>query len=234
MNVSSRRSQSSAKAMSSATKPQPTHTASALDSSRARSSSAWSRYAMPAEVLRSVTASSAWRTNIARRSASVCSAMVFMPQSYSAFSSRTARIRRTAASPLLTTAIRLGNVIVNSLASDIGLSERKGHVGPGGYGERFGIGGRLASWFRLIVGRDDGRIDPQNRIAGNRAGTEARGEDPGRRGDHAVADRVVDCQRNARRGGVAHPFDVEIQLIWGETGGRSPGRSPWSCSPGAG
>src|SRR6478672_9919770 len=36
-----------------------------------------------------------------------------MPHPYSAFSSRTARIRRTAASPLLTTAIRLGNVTVD-------------------------------------------------------------------------------------------------------------------------
>ena len=43
MKVSSIRSHSSAKAGSSATKPQPTHTASALVSSRARSSSAWSR-----------------------------------------------------------------------------------------------------------------------------------------------------------------------------------------------
>src|SRR6478735_10637095 len=68
---------------------------------------------MPADVLRSVTASSAWRTNMALRSASVCRAMVVMPHPYSAFSSRTARIRRTAASPLLTTAIRLGNVTVD-------------------------------------------------------------------------------------------------------------------------
>ena len=127
-----------------------------------------------------------------------------------------------------------GNVICQPLASDIGLSERKGHIGPGGYGERFGIGGRLAGWCRLVVGRDDGRIDSQNRVARNRAGTETRGENPGRRGDHLVADRVVDCQRNARRGGVAHPLDVEIQLIRGQTGGRSPGRSPWSCWPGAG
>ena len=104
-----------------------------------------------------------------------------MPQPYSAFSSRTARIRRTAASPRLTTAIRLGNVIVDSSVRDIGLSECKGHVGPGGHGERLSIDGRLASWLRLVVGRDDGRIDPQNRIAGDRAGTETRGENPGRR-----------------------------------------------------
>src|ERR1700754_649983 len=174
---------------------------------------------MPADVFRSVTPSSAWRTNMARRSASVCSATVLMPQSYSAFSSRTARIRRTAASPLLTTAIRLGNVIVNSSARDIGLSEREGRVGPGGYGERFSIAGRLASWSRLIGGRDDRRIDSQNRIAGNRAGAEPRGENPGGCGDHTVTDRIVDRQRNARRGGVAHPFDVEIQLICGQTGG---------------
>src|SRR6185312_8495486 len=220
MKVSFKRAQSSAKAMSSATKPQPTHTASAFDSSKARSSSAWSRYAMPADVLRSVTASSAWRTNMARRSASVCKAIAVIPHPYSAFSSRTARIRRTAASPLLTTAIRLGNVTVNSSAADIVLSERKGHIGPRGYGERFIIGGRRASCFRLVGGRDNGRIDPHNRIAGNRAGTETRGENPGRRGDHTVTDCVVDYQRNTRRGGVAHPFDVEIQLIWGQTGGR--------------
>src|SRR6478609_8786615 len=36
-----------------------------------------------------------------------------MPHPYSAFNSRTARIRRTAASPLLTTAIRFGNVTVD-------------------------------------------------------------------------------------------------------------------------
>ena len=40
-----------------------------------------------------------------------------MPHPYSAFNSRTARIRRTAASPLLTTAIRLGNLTVDG--SDI-------------------------------------------------------------------------------------------------------------------
>src|SRR3954464_6284318 len=124
---------------------------------------------MPSEVLRRVTASSAWRTNMALRSASVCRAIVVMPQLYSAFSSRTARIRRTAASPLLTTAIRRGNVTVNSSVRDIGLSECKGRVGPGGHGKRFGIGGRLAGWLRLIGGRDDGRIDPQNRIARDRA-----------------------------------------------------------------
>ena len=72
---------------------------------------------MPSDVLRRVTASSAWRTNIARRSASVCRATVVMPHPYSAFSSRTARIRRTAASPLLTTAIRLGNLTADG--SDI-------------------------------------------------------------------------------------------------------------------
>ena len=126
MKVSFRRAQSSAKAMSSATKPQPTHTASALDSSRARSSSAWSRYGMPADVLRSVTASSAWRTNMARRSASVCRAIVVMPHPYSAFNSRTARIRRTAASPLLTTAIRLGNLTVGGSVVEPRLSRRQG------------------------------------------------------------------------------------------------------------
>src|ERR1700733_589335 len=143
---------------------------------------------MPADVLRSVTASSAWRTNMARRSASVCSATVLMPQSYSAFSSRTARIRRTAASPLFTTAIRRGNVIFNSSVRDIGLSECEGRVGPGGHGKRFGFVGRLVSWLGLIGRRDDGRIDPQNRIARDRAGSEARGENPGGLRDDTVAD----------------------------------------------
>ena len=58
------------------------------------------------------------------------------------------------------------------------------HLGPGGHVDWLGNLGRLASWCRLVVGRDDGRIDSENRIARNRAGTETRGKNPGRRGDH--------------------------------------------------
>src|ERR1700730_11279637 len=43
--------------------------------------------------------------------------MVVMPQPGSAFSSRTARIRGTAASPLLTTAMRLGHVTAGSAST---------------------------------------------------------------------------------------------------------------------
>ena len=106
MNVTPSRAHSSAKAGSSATNPQPTQAASARLAVRARPSSAWSRYGLPAPVARSRTASSAARTNIARRSASVCRAMTRVPCPCSALSSRTARMSRIAGSPLLTTAIR--------------------------------------------------------------------------------------------------------------------------------
>src|ERR1700759_5432413 len=98
--------------------------------------------------------------------------MVVMPQPYSAFNSRTARIRRTAASPLLTTAMRLGYVTGDGWLSNIGLSEGKGHIGPGGYGVRLRIDGRLASWHRLVVGCHDGGIDSENCVACDRARTE--------------------------------------------------------------
>ena len=49
-----------------------------------------------------------WRTNIARRSASVCRAMVVMPQPYSAFNSRTPESGVPRPHPVLTTAIRFG------------------------------------------------------------------------------------------------------------------------------
>ncbi len=53
------------------------------------------------------TASSASSTNIARRSASVCNAIVRIAKPCSRLSSRTARMRRTAASPRLTIATRV-------------------------------------------------------------------------------------------------------------------------------
>src|SRR5918998_164398 len=97
---------SSAKAGSSATKPQPTQAASAPLTRRARASSAWSRYGEPPPLSSSSTASSAARTNVARRSASVWRATTRVRVPCSALSSRTARISRRAGSPRLTTAMR--------------------------------------------------------------------------------------------------------------------------------
>jgi hypothetical protein len=52
-----------------------------------------------------------------------------MPQLYSAFSSRTARIRRTAASPRLTTAIRRGNFTPASNMRSVYVSRRSPTIG---------------------------------------------------------------------------------------------------------
>src|SRR4051794_35215555 len=104
-----REAHSSANAGSSATKPHPTHAASARAARSARASSAWSRYGFPSPVSRSSTASSAARTNVARRSASVCRATTRVPDPCSALSSRTARISRMAGSPRLITAMRSNN-----------------------------------------------------------------------------------------------------------------------------
>jgi hypothetical protein len=41
-------------------------------------------------------------------------------------------------------------------------------LGPGGHVDWLENLDRLASWCRLVVGRDDGRIDSANRIARNR------------------------------------------------------------------
>src|SRR3712207_2191762 len=104
--VTPRSAHSSAKAGSSATKPQPTQAASAPLTRRARDSSAWSRYGEPPPLSSSSTASSAARTNVARRSASVWSATTRVRVPCSALSSRTARMSRSAGSPRLTTAMR--------------------------------------------------------------------------------------------------------------------------------
>src|SRR5918998_6497357 len=104
--VTPRSAHSSAKAGSSATKPQPTQAASAPLTRRARASSAWSRYGEPPPLSSSSTASSAARTNVARRSASVWSATTRVRVPCSALSSRTARMSRSAGSPRLTTAMR--------------------------------------------------------------------------------------------------------------------------------
>ncbi len=62
-------------------------------------------------VSRSTTASSAARTKVARRSDWVCRAMTRMPWPRSSLSSRTARMRRIAGSPRLTTAMRLNTMV---------------------------------------------------------------------------------------------------------------------------
>ena len=106
MNVTPRRVQRSAKAGSSATKPQPTQAASAWLSVSARSRTARSMYGR-AEAGPSGYASSASRANMAVRSSSVCSAIVRIGSPPAAFRSRTAWMSRIADSPRFTIAIRL-------------------------------------------------------------------------------------------------------------------------------
>src|SRR5918997_6509283 len=113
--VTPRSAHSSAKAGSSATKPQPTQAASAPLARRAGASSAWSRYGLPVPSPRSRTASSAARTNVARRSSSVCNATTRVPEPCSALSSRTARISRRAGSPRFTTAMRSNTRALSSV-----------------------------------------------------------------------------------------------------------------------
>ncbi len=108
MKVMPSRAQRSAKVGSSATKPQPTHTASARVASRASSSRSWFRYGR-ALAGPSDQATSASRTNMAAGSASVYRAMTRMgsvPAGSAALRSRTAWTSRIADSPRLTTAIR--------------------------------------------------------------------------------------------------------------------------------
>ena len=107
MKVMPRDSTRSANAGSSATNPQPTHTASARASVRTFARRSWLRYGR-STAGPSGWASSASRANIAERSASVWSAMVTMGSrsGCSALRSRTAWMRRMAASPRLTMAIR--------------------------------------------------------------------------------------------------------------------------------
>ena len=80
MNVTPSSAHSSANTGSSATKPQPTQAASALDSISALRSTAWSRYGLLSSPFSRIrTPSSASRTNSAPRSDSVCRAMTLIP-----------------------------------------------------------------------------------------------------------------------------------------------------------
>src|SRR5450759_254898 len=65
--------------------------------------------------------------------------------------------------------------------------------------------------LRIAGHGHDGRVDAHHAVPRHRAGSEPRSEEPYWRLDDAVADRVVDGQRDARRGGVANRLDVEVK-----------------------
>src|ERR1039458_8527689 len=132
-----------------------------------------------------ITASSAWRTNIARRSTLVCNAIVRIPQPCSKLSSCTARIRRTAASPRLTIATRLNPGSPSERGSDI--FQRGGHV-PFGNAHQLGLLGPF--------GNDDRGVDADHRVAAHRASPEGRCEDAHRPVDHALPYGIVDRERD--------------------------------------
>src|SRR6478609_11162365 len=161
--------------------------ASTTGPSRRRTAGCW-RHASP------TPASSRSRTD------TICKSPVRQPSRpnwWISFSIRKLRLRTR------NTRGQVGKTLTGRTPAESGLlSERDGHIRPARH-SLLGLGhsDRLAGWCGLIVGCDDGGIDPENPVARNRAGTEAGGENPDRLSDHLVADRVVDCQRNARRGG---------------------------------
>src|ERR1019366_5646342 len=136
-----------------------------------------------------ITASSAWRTNIARRSTLVCNAIVRIPQPCSKMSSCTAPIRRTAASPRLTIATRLNPGSPSERGSDI--FQRGGHASFGN--------GRQLGLFRPF-GNDDRGVDADDRVAAHGAGPEGRREHAHGPVDHALPDGIVDRERDAGGG----------------------------------
>src|SRR6185312_611759 len=193
MKVMPSRSHSSANSAFSDTKPQPGQTASSGPIS---------------------TASSAWRTNVACRSAAVYTAMTRSAGRPSAFHSRTALISRMAGSPRLTIATRWkaksGRLI--ALLTEGGADVVDGAPGRG----RCPGPVRVLQHVQYHLVRDDRRVDAHHRVPADGPGPEPGREHPHRFRDHPVPHGVVDRDGNARCGHVAHPLHVEVQLVGGE------------------
>ena len=192
MKVTPSRSHSSAKAGSSATKPQPTQAASAPVSRRARSSTAWSRYGR-AEAGPEVVGVRRPRGRTSPcRSPSVCRATVWIACPSRALSSRTAWMSRMAASPRFTIATRrciVATRLLRPLASGPGTVRRD--LGP--------------AEESVLLSRDSTPADPRTdrtypRVASAGGGARGRGAFAGGSPAAAAVGAATWCPRH---GGVA-------------------------------
>src|SRR5271170_4237814 len=131
----------------------------------------------------------------------------------SAFHSRTALISRMAGSPRLTTATRLNAPRLSMLTASP--AERRVHVVTAAADHRRRRRG-LEDDVQYYLVSHDGRVDLQHGVAADRAGPEAGREDPRPAGYRAVAHRVEQRDRDARRRYVGHLVHVEVQLVGGK------------------